>query len=38
VTWIIGGYAIAFGVFMLLLAFRLRGWTPSVGDQTPRAA
>ena len=28
-TWIIGGYAIAFGVLMLLLAFRLRGWTPA---------
>lgn len=38
VTWIIGGYAIAFGVFMLLLAFRLRGWTPDASGQSPRAA
>ena len=33
-TWIIGGYAIAFGVLMLLLAFRLRGWTPAERETT----
>jgi uncharacterized membrane protein HdeD (DUF308 family) len=33
-TWIIGGYAIAFGVLMLLLAFRLRGWTPADRETT----
>jgi uncharacterized membrane protein HdeD (DUF308 family) len=33
-TWIIGGYAIAFGVLMLLLAFRLRGWTPANREAT----
>jgi uncharacterized membrane protein HdeD (DUF308 family) len=33
-TWIIGGYAIAFGVLMLLLAFRLRNWTPADRETT----
>jgi uncharacterized membrane protein HdeD (DUF308 family) len=36
-TWWLGGYAIAFGVFMLILAFRLRGQHGRPGSMTTTA-
>jgi uncharacterized membrane protein HdeD (DUF308 family) len=38
ISWIIGVYAIAFGVSMLLLGFRLRGLNKTVQQQTASTA
>src|SRR5262245_35419529 len=38
ISWIIGFYAIAFGVSMLMLAFRLNGFNKTINQQTPSAA
>jgi uncharacterized membrane protein HdeD (DUF308 family) len=34
--WIIGSYAIIFGILMMVLAFRLRGWRNSILQQPVR--
>lgn len=34
VVWMIGSYALIFGILMLVLAFRLRGWRDSMPPQT----
>lgn len=37
ISWIIGGYAVAFGIMMLMLGFRLQGFNKSVKQQTAGA-
>jgi uncharacterized membrane protein HdeD (DUF308 family) len=36
VVWVIGGYALVFGVMMIVLAFRLRG-LPQRLERSPQA-
>jgi uncharacterized membrane protein HdeD (DUF308 family) len=36
VVWIIGAYAIVFGVLLMALGFKLRGLERSVHQMTPR--
>jgi uncharacterized membrane protein HdeD (DUF308 family) len=38
ISWIIGFYAIAFGVSMLMLGFRLQGLNKTIKQQTTSAA
>jgi uncharacterized membrane protein HdeD (DUF308 family) len=37
IVWLLGAYALLFGLLTLMLAFRLRGMRDSIGRQAPGA-
>jgi uncharacterized membrane protein HdeD (DUF308 family) len=37
ILWLVGAYAIVFGVFMVIFAFRIKGMRPGTGEPVPSA-